>query len=258
LIRFLRLALALVLALFPCAAIARAEGTPKVAARRPSIRFERVLHDVGEVPANRRTEYRWTFHNDGDAPLEILGIESSCECLDAEAETSPIPPAGTGTLLVTFDPKGLDGSTRKSIAVRTNDPDKQKVFLVLKVDVTPPRIEAPPGHPTISGQNYLLGSCATCHALPAADKTGEELYVAVCQMCHGARGEGARAPALRSSHERTEVDDEALAGGITLGTADPRMPGFSKEMAGPLTREQIASLVRTLRNWGPGAPRSDP
>jgi hypothetical protein len=38
---------------------------------------------------------------------------------------------------------------------------------------------------------------------------------------------------------------------IAYGAADPRMPGFINLMGGPLTREQIDTLVEMIRGWEP-------
>lgn len=215
---------------------------------RPSARLDEVVKDLGAVPSNRKVEVRWTLHNDGDAPLEISAIRPSCDCVSAEASAKRVPPAGEATVVVTFDPAGLAGEKRESISLRTNDPARSEVFLVLRAHVSPPVLEGlPASHPPTSGQNFLLGTCAACHAQPAAGKSGADLYVAVCAMCHGAAGEGGLAPSLRSPVQRP--DGAKVSSIIALGTADPRMPGFGADMAGPLSAGQIESLTALLASW---------
>jgi mono/diheme cytochrome c family protein len=70
-------------------------------------------------------------------------------------------------------------------------------------------------------------------------------------MCHGPEGQGRLAPGLRAGDYLSAHDDQALAQAIAYGTPNPKMPGFSDLMGGPLDANQIASLVRLLRAWGP-------
>jgi mono/diheme cytochrome c family protein len=157
---------------------------------------------------------------------------------------------------VTFNAAGQQGDVRKTIAVVTTDPVKPRTILTIKAKVLPPanpRVSA--GHPPIQGQSLLGAGCADCHAKPASGKTGEALYAAVCAMCHGGDASGALAHGLRDPDYLASRDDRALADAIAFGTANPRMPGFSVDMGGPLTPAQIDSIVRQLRAWGPASRR---
>ncbi len=224
----------------------------------PRIRFDEVLHDFGKIPSDKKVRLAWTFHNDGNAPLQILEARTTCACTASVAQRQPVPPGGTGTLEVTFDPESQHGQVRKSIAVHSNDPAAKVVMLRIKADVVPTNLTVvAEGHPPISGQSLLMGSCGSCHAQPAAGKSGEELYGAVCAMCHGPRADGGRAPSLRAQSFLSGKNDDAIAGAIAFGTSNPKMPGFSEELGGPLTRAQVDSLVALLRRWGPVANDSD-
>lgn len=222
---------------------------------KPVVRFEATTHDFGEVPQDRKVVHRWRYHNDGGAPLAILATRPTCGCTVSRVEKPELPPGESGILEVTFDPAGQEGSVRRTITVVTNDPDRPNTILAIRAKVLP-RLgaEGKPGHPPWAGQSLLMGSCAGCHAAPAAGKSGEPLWAAVCAMCHGARAEGGVGPGLRAPDYLAAHDDRALAEAIAYGTANPRMPGFSDAMGGPLSRGQIESLVRLLRAWGPLEP----
>jgi len=242
------------------AADAPAPAAPGGEGRRPAIRFDRMTHDFGKIPSDRKVSVRWVFHNDGDAPLEIVAVRPTCGCTVTAPQDDLIPPGGTGALEVTFDPAGQQGSVRKSLAVMSNDPRRPSVLLTLRAEVQSTEVPegSATGHPPIAGQSLLMGSCGTCHAAPAAGKSGPELYAAICAACHGADGRGARAPSLRVPDWLAGHTDEQLAAGIAYGTANPRMPGYLDQMGGPLSTAQIDSLVRLLRTWGPapgGGPR---
>lgn len=220
--------------------------------RGPRIRFEASAHDFGSIPSNRKVEFRWVFHNDGDEPLRILTTRPSCACTATLVQKDPVPPGGTGFIDVTFDPTSQYGQVHKSLAVTSNDPVNKAVLLTMEARVIPSDTERPsPGHPPISGQSLLIGDCASCHAKPASGKSGGDLWNAVCSMCHGRQAEGGRAPSLREASYLESRDDKTLADAIAYGTVNPKMPGFSVDMGGPLSREQIESLVKLLRSWGP-------
>ncbi|HEX6851331.1 MAG TPA: DUF1573 domain-containing protein [Candidatus Polarisedimenticolaceae bacterium] len=222
----------------------------------PRTRWEHTTHDFGTLAADAKVDYRWPVHNDGTAPLEIVNTFPSCGCTASLIEGGPIAPGKSGSLLVTFNAAGQQGDVRKTIAVVTTDPAKPRTILTIKAKVLPPanpRVSA--GHPPIQGQSLLGAGCAECHAKPAAGKTGEPLFAAVCAMCHGADANGGLANGLRDADYLASRDDRALADAIAFGTANPRMPGFSVDMGGPLTPAQIDSIVRQLRAWGPVSRR---
>lgn len=236
-------------AILSAIAAAAAPGTA------PAIHFDETAHDFGKIRSDQKVSFRWPFHNRGTSDLVITATRPSCGCTASVIDDKAVPPGGTGTLSVTFDPAGQHGKVRKSLAVVSNDPARPVVSLTLRAEVEAVDLpQAPGGHPPIAGQSMLMGSCGSCHAATAAGKTGEELWKAVCAMCHGPAAEGGRAPSLRTADYLASKDDAALATAITYGTANPKMPGFSELMGGPLRADQIDSLVRLLRSWGPSVP----
>lgn len=229
-----------------------AADAPQDGAPVPVIRFESTTHDFGRIPSDRKVAHRWVFHNDGTAPLEIVATRPSCGCTVSVVQQSSIPPGESGALALEFDPAGQQGPVRKSLAVVSNDPVRPSVLLTIRAEVTSVDVpEVAGGHPPIAGQSLLSSSCAGCHAAPAAGKSDEPLYASVCAMCHGPKAEGGTAPTLRAGSYLGSRTDADLVTAIAYGTANPRMPGFSEQMGGPLSQAQIASLVALLRAWGP-------
>lgn len=222
------------------------------------IRFESATHDFGRVRSDQKQAFAWVYHNDGNLPLEILSTAPSCGCTATVLDGDAIAPGGTGTLKITFDPVGQSGDVRKTLTVLTNETEKPRTILTIRAKVDPvPDPTLSKDHPAISGQSMLMGACASCHAAPAKGKTGQDLFATICAMCHGARADGGRAPTLRAPDYLAGHDDKALADAIAYGTPNAKMPGFSDVMGGPLTAEQIATLVELLRNWGPAAARTE-
>lgn len=214
----------------------------------PRIRFERTTHDFGAIASNEKQAFSWAYHNDGNAPLEIVAVNPSCGCTASAVDPAAVAPGAAGALRITYDPAGQSGDVRKTLAVVTNDPSHPRTLLTILAKVLPAEDEMlPNGHPRFAGQSLLMGSCASCHAAPAQGKSGDALFQAVCAMCHGNKGVDLRAFVL--SH-----DDDALTQTIAYGTANPKMPGFSELMGGPLDGAQVASLVALLRTRGPAPP----
>ena len=245
--------------LFAIASVTAIRSETPAAARGPAIRFDETTHDFGTVRSDKKQTLSWAYHNIGTAPLEIRGTAPSCGCTVSKAQEDAVPPGGRGALEIVYDPAGQSGGVHKTIAVMTNDPVHPRTMLNITAQVVPVDEEpAIPGHPRFTGQSLLMGSCATCHSAPAAGKSGEPLYAALCAMCHGLKAEGGRAPSLRVKDYLASHDDKTLGEAIAYGTANPKMPGFSDLMGGPLDAAQVASLVKLLRTWGPSSTAASP
>jgi mono/diheme cytochrome c family protein len=222
--------------------------------RGPRLRFDASVHNFGEMKDDAgKATYDWVFYNDGDEPLRITGTRPSCGCTASVVTADPIAPGEQGVLLVTFDPAGQHGTIRKTLTVSSNDPSEPNLLLTIKAKVEVVIEEVVPGqHPKITGQSLLMGDCASCHAAPAEATSGAPLYTAVCAMCHGTEGQGnERGPSLRDPDYLASRDDDDLNVAIAYGTSNPRMPGFSEIMGGPLSDAQVKSLVELIRRWGP-------
>jgi mono/diheme cytochrome c family protein len=95
-------------------------------------------------------------------------------------------------------------------------------------------------------------------ALTAQDRalmtSGQQLWGLNCASCHGVNGEGVTAPALNSQGFLTSTTDEQMAGIIRGGVPGTAMPAWWNEYGGPLTDQQIESVVAYVRSWEPTAP----
>ncbi len=247
---------ALAVVLLTVAVVAALAAEP---GRGPAVRFDEKTHDFGTLRSDQPVEYQWPFFNDGDAPLRIVKTRPQCGCTATVLDDGAVPPGGRGTMKVTFDPVGLEGGVRKSLAVMTDDPRTPRVLLTLLASVVPVEVQRKEGeHPRVAGQSLLVGECATCHAAPAAGKHGAELYAAICASCHGDDGAGVHAPSIREASYLAGRTDDDLNQAISYGSANPKMPGFLDLMGGPLDAAQVDSLVRLMRSWEPGSDPSTP
>jgi len=75
-----------------------------------------------------------------------------------------------------------------------------------------------------------------------------------CASCHGLSGEGGSAPALNSTQFLQAADDNQIATLIAVGIPGSQMSAYSLDYGGPLTSEQIESIVSYLRSLEADAP----
>ncbi len=95
-------------------------------------------------------------------------------------------------------------------------------------------------------QAVFRNDCATCHVQPAVGKTGKELYVAACGVCHEAEHKATMVPTLAG---RTGSFPESYWNQwVRSGKVGSLMPAFELKEGGPLTEDQIQSLTAYLAN----------
>lgn len=85
------------------------------------IRFEEKVHDFGNIrEADGPVAYDFVFVNDGNAPVLIKNVESSCGCTSPEWSKQPVLPGQKGFVKATFDPKDRPSHFDKTVTVYSN------------------------------------------------------------------------------------------------------------------------------------------
>lgn len=74
--------------------------------------------------------------NTGTAPLIITHVQSSCGCTEPDWTKDPIPPGGTGDVVITYVAKNRPGPFSKNVMVYTNE-KRFRQRLTVKGDVIP-------------------------------------------------------------------------------------------------------------------------
>ena len=106
-------------------------------AAQPVIRFDTLEYDFGEVrELGGIVQYRFVYVNDGDKPLIINSVHTSCGCTSPAWSKEPVLPAKSGYIDVSFDPRDRPGSFTKSIIVDCNATERS-VTLYISGNVTP-------------------------------------------------------------------------------------------------------------------------
>lgn len=85
------------------------------------LHFDARVHDFGTIQeVNGAVAYDFEFINQGNAPVLIKNVESSCGCTSPEWTRQPVLPGKKGFVKATFDPKDRPGYFDKTITVYSN------------------------------------------------------------------------------------------------------------------------------------------
>ena len=76
-------------------------------------------HDFGEIEKGIPVSHTFEFINEGDAPLIISRVKTSCGCTASDYSKEPVLPGETGTLKATYNAAKV-GSFNKTVTVVSN------------------------------------------------------------------------------------------------------------------------------------------
>jgi|TARA_B110000444_G_scaffold159865_2_gene149496 hypothetical protein len=103
----------------------------------PTIEFDKINHDFGEIRDGDIVETIFTFTNSGNSDLKILNASGSCGCTVPEYPREvPIKPGESSEIKVKFDSSNKPGMQRKTVTLVTNT-SKGKELLNIKAFVLP-------------------------------------------------------------------------------------------------------------------------
>jgi len=185
-------------------------------------------------------------------PVTVLDVHPSCGCTTAEMPPRPwlIPGGSNGQIKLNVNLAAKAGMLFKTVNVST---DKGSKTLMLRINIAPPpapRAMTPEERAQgvavakADRQAVFKSDCASCH-LPKIDgKYGQNLFEAVCTICHEAKPRASMVPDLHCLPVTTS--EEFWRAWITAGKAGTLMPAFATSQGGPLNDMQIASLAAYL------------
>jgi len=218
----------------------------------PIISAEQRVQDVGKVLTDSKVKTEFQVYNVGGKRLSIKDVQTSCGCTVAQISKNVISPGDFSRIQVEMDTSLKLGPVRKKITVISNDPKRPELALFLIGTVLPKPMA---GHAqiTLHPQDKLVlfkGKCATCHVDAGKGKTGKALFLADCAMCHGAMAQGnhSAGPSLLKLNYEDEKTLQQIRSSIADGSPrTPQMPPFSTVQGGPLSNDEIDSLVQFLK-----------
>lgn len=196
--------------------------------------------------------FTFTFTNLSSKPVTILNVHPSCGCTTAELPPTPwqIDAGSNGEMKIKVNLHGKFGTLFKEVSVTT---DRGMKSLMLRINILPP-----PPMPEMTAeqrakalevakadrQAVFKGSCASCHLPDIQGKYGQQLYQALCSVCHEAKHRATMVPDLHNL--KVPTNEEFWRTWITAGKAGTLMPAFATSQGGPLNGLQIASLAAYL------------
>jgi mono/diheme cytochrome c family protein len=189
--------------------------------------------------------------------VTILSVHPSCGCTTAELPPVPwqIPPGSNGQIKLTVNLQGKAGTLFKTVNVTT---DHGRKALMLRINILPP-----PPMPELTEaqrntgimaakvdrQAVFKGDCMSCHVKKTEGKYGQQLFDALCAICHEAKNRATMVPDLHNLQVPTT--EEFWRTWITAGKAGSLMPAFATSQGGLLNDLQVASLAAYLNAVNP-------
>jgi len=210
------------------------------------------LKTVCVTNGDNSARFTFSFTNVTAGNVTVLNVHPSCGC--TTAELPPVPwtlPAGTnGEIKLRVNLAGKMGTLFKTVNVVT---DKGNKNLLLRINILP----APPmpemteaqrdagiAAAKVDRQAIFKNDCASCHVNKVEGRYGQQLFDAVCAVCHEAKDRATMVPDLH--HLKVPTNEEFWRTWITYGKPGSLMPAFATSQGGPLTDIQIASLAAFL------------
>jgi mono/diheme cytochrome c family protein len=205
-------------------------------------------------PDGHEARFEFSVTNKSAEPVEILHIEPSCGCTVAELPSNPwvLAPGANGSFSAVVDYRGKHGKFSKTLNVQSSA-GSQLLTVIINVPDTEESRRARNQQLAIADRQAVFrGECASCHVGPTAGKVGAELYTAACAICHGANNRASMVPDLMIARE--ERNAAYWEKWISDGKERTLMPAFAAKHFGPLSDEQIASLVEYAMTHFPRQP----
>lgn len=118
------------LASFATASLAQAPAAAPVNPNAADFKFEREVHDFGNIKEGVQAEYTFKFTNTGKEPLVITNVQASCGCTTPKWTKEPVKPGETGQVTAIYNSKGRPGNFNKAITITSNAKTAQKVLFI--------------------------------------------------------------------------------------------------------------------------------
>jgi mono/diheme cytochrome c family protein len=228
--------------------------------------FDASQKQVTVTNGSPEAHFVFNLTNISSGDVIVNFVQTSCGCTVAKLPSTPWKLGSkeggqiSATMKLLGTPPG--GTKVKTLTVST---DKGTKVLIVKATILP---AAPPTMTEMDRvenqktamadrQAVFKGDCVRCHAATAkdaagTDRTGKDLFAAVCGICHETEHQASFVPNLARLPEPTNA--EFWKNWIAHGKPGTLMPAFAKSEGGVLTDVQIDSLVAYLTASMPSRP----
>jgi mono/diheme cytochrome c family protein len=227
---------------------------PQSRAVSTNLVFDAITKEFTAKVGDRMAEFDFSVTNTGPSAVAINSVRASCGCTTPKLPALPwnLEPGASGSFHVSVDLAGKFGTFQKSVMIESTEGMKT-VYVKVAMPVTMTASSAAPGMDSrtrnmqiakADPQAIFRGDCANCHAKPTLGKKGEELFTTACGICHESEQRAVLVPDLMALKQ---TPNEAYWDAwIRNGKVGSMMPAFALEKHGPLSDEQIQSLVDYL------------
>lgn len=235
-----------------------AEKTAGAAVTPQLLEWDALEKSVTPAVGMVETIFEFKASNRGPQTVEVIEARPSCGCTIVDLPETPwrLAPGASGTLRAKVDFSGKHGMFRKVVHVHTSAGSQTLVLTVNIPEAGEAERRRNQALAAANRQAVFRGDCARCHAEPAAGKRGQELFFAVCTVCHLAPLRASMVPDLLEPKESR--DAAYWRKWIGEGKDGTLMPAFADAKGGPLTAEQIESLVAFVLERLPTEPTKRP
>lgn len=101
-----------------------------LAANQPRLTVENGReYEFGVMEVNERLQHTFMVRNDGDVPLTLELIRTTCKCAIGELPAGAIAPGEVGEVTLDWIAKDYQREFRQSATIETNDPSNQMLIL---------------------------------------------------------------------------------------------------------------------------------
>jgi mono/diheme cytochrome c family protein len=236
---------------FTYAAPARASAAAPSASAN-ALQFDSKEKTVNVKSGETEAKFVFAVTNVSKEELTIMSVHTSCGCTAAKLPSTPwvLKPGEGGEVGATMNLAGKFGTVTKTVTVVStvgSVPLFVKAVLPKDAYEQMQRMGDRSRNLQIAAadrQAVFRGDCARCHVDPTVGKLGKDLYVAACGVCHDAEHRASMVPALRGRPGTFHPD--YWTQWIRVGKEGSLMPSFDSSKGGPLTEEQITSLIGYL------------
>lgn len=232
----------------------RAADDPVPAPPKNPLVWDEMKLSVEAKPADKEAKFEFKVTNTSDAPVEITQIQPSCGCTVAEMPSTPwiLAPGAKGSFTAVVDFQGKHGKVAKTLHVHSVAGSQMLTVVIDIPETEEERRERNQQMAFIDRQAVFRGDCASCHVMPTIGRIGGELFEKACGICHTANPRASMVPDLTIARQPRNA--EFWRTWISEGKDRTLMPAFSSKHGGPLTEEQVASLVEYALKEFPTEP----
>ncbi|RPI77046.1 MAG: DUF1573 domain-containing protein [Planctomycetaceae bacterium] len=110
----------------------------------PKAVLDRTEFDFGRMEVGEELEHDFVIRNEGEADLELVQGDTTCQCTISQLEGDRIPAGQSAKITLRWHPTQQSDTFEKGAEIRTNDPQNSSIHLKIIGMVAPRFVTNPP------------------------------------------------------------------------------------------------------------------